>query len=83
MAVASNTLVDYTPAEKAWMLRAISCSSLSTTSNRYARIGPSVASAQKSSTTTPSTVRTIPMGCLSGTSPIARPEEKQMRNLRT
>lgn len=65
------------PAEKAWMLSAMSCSSLSTTSNRYARMGPSVASALKSRTTTPSTVRTMPMGCRLGTSPSARPGEME------
>lgn len=36
-------------------------------------MGPSVASALKSRTTTPSTVRTMPMGCRLGTSPSARP----------
>lgn len=61
------------PDEKAWMLRAMSCSSVSATSSRYALIGPSAASAQKSSTTTPSTVRTMPMGCLLGSSPTAKP----------
>ena len=55
------------------MVRAKSCSSVSATSKRYALIGPSDASAQKSSTTTPTTVNTMPIGWLPGVSPMARP----------
>lgn len=70
------------PAEAAWMLRAMSCSSVSATSSRYARIGPSVASAQKSNTTTPSTVRTMPIGCRPSSSPMDRPEGGRYEELR-
>lgn len=58
------------------MFSAMSCSSVSATSSRYALMGPSDASAQKSNTTTPSTLRMIPIGCLPGWSPMARPESQ-------
>lgn len=58
------------------MFSAMSCSSVSATSSRYALMGPSDASAQKSNTTTPSTLRMIPIGCLPGWSPRDRPESQ-------
>lgn len=77
--ILSLCLSSAVPAEAAWIFSAMSCSSVSATSNRYALIGPSVASAQKSSTTTPSTVRTIPIGCLPCSSPSDRPVRETQR----